>query len=333
MIVWLASYPRSGNTLLRTVFKQTMDLSSRTDSLDENGHGDDPSGVWTRLVGVEPIKSDWQTFYQQASESDTVYLVKTHHHPIDAQPAIYVVRDGRKACLSYLHFHRSFRDGGSLAGIVSGLSECGDWSSHYRAWSQRARTMVVRYEDLLNPTENTLTMLASAVGYAGAIASWTNPFEELQKSDRKFFREGEVAWKGAPEWTPIIDALFFHLHRDLMAELGYIEAADAGSVVPLPDEFRQLIEGVRALSLRSLALHRRNDMLQAVCDERLDLINHLTQQCELRNQAYLAADQRARESSEFLALQNLGKAEKRGMRMRRLLRFFKKIRAQARISP
>jgi hypothetical protein len=53
----------------------------------------------------------------------------------------------------------------------------------------------------------------------------------------------------------------------------------------------------------------------------------------LRNQAYLAADQRARESSEFLALQNLGKAEKRGMRMRRLLRFFKKIRAQARISP
>jgi len=118
-----------------------------------------------------------------------------------------------------------------------------------------------------------------------------------------------------------------------MAELGYIETADAGSVVPLPDEFRQLIEGVRALSLRSLALHRRNDMLQAVCDERLDLINHLTQQCELRNQAYLAADQRARESSEFLALQNLGKAEKRGMRMRRLLRFFKKIRAQARISP
>ena len=54
--------------------------------LDENGHGDDPSGVWTRLVGVEPIKSDWQTFYQQASESDTVYLVKTHHHPSTPSP-------------------------------------------------------------------------------------------------------------------------------------------------------------------------------------------------------------------------------------------------------
>ena len=324
MIVWLASYPRSGNTLLRTVFKQTMDLSSRTDSMDENGHGDDPSGVWTRLVGVEPIKSDWQTFYRQASESDTVYLVKTHHHPIDAQPAIYVVRDGRKACLSYFHFHLFHHGGSSLAGIVSGLNEYGDWSSHYRAWSQRERTMVVRYEDLLNPTDTTLTMLANAVGYTGAIASWTNPFEELQKSDRPFFREGEVAWKGGPEWTPIIDAQFFHLHRDLMIELGYIEAGDVGSVAALPDEFRELIEGARALSQRSLALYQRNDVLQAACDERLNLINHLTQQCELRNQAYLAADQRARESSsQLLALE----AEKRGMPMRRLLQFFKKIRA------
>src|SRR6478609_26138 len=135
MIVWLASYPRSGNTLLRTILKQSMGLSSRSDSMDENDHAKE-GDVWASDVGVEGILSDWSTFYRQACGSDEIFLVKTHRPPVDDQPAIYVVRDGRKACLSYLHFDRRFRKGTkSLAEIVVGIDRYGDWSSHYHAWA------------------------------------------------------------------------------------------------------------------------------------------------------------------------------------------------------
>jgi hypothetical protein len=90
MIIWLASYPRSGNTLLRTLLKQTMGLSSKSDSMDENHHAKE-DGSWSRIVGVDGFDSDWTTFYRQACDSGEVHLVKTHGPPIDDQPAIYVV--------------------------------------------------------------------------------------------------------------------------------------------------------------------------------------------------------------------------------------------------
>jgi hypothetical protein len=264
--------------------------------MDENYRTKEEERVWTDEVGVEGFASDWDTFYRQACESDEIVPVKTHRPPIDDQPAIVVVRDGRKACLSYLHFDRQFRNGTqSLAEIIVGIDRYGDWSSHYRGWAGRKNTIVIRYEELVEASADTLSVIAGAVGYRGPIAPWQNPFDSLQKHDRSFFREGRVDWQGGPEWTPVIDALFFHLHRDLMIELGYAGDLEA---TRFPDELKGLVDTARRLGGENL-------LLEQACSERLELIDRLASECEsLRNVCSQRLELIDRLTSECASLRN-----------------------------
>ena len=105
MIVWLASYPRSGNTLLRTVFWQTMGLASYSDEPGEAALNT-LTETALRATGKIILDRNWDVFYKEALSSEKVYLIKTHRLPRDNQPAIYIVRDGRNSYLSYSSFHR-----------------------------------------------------------------------------------------------------------------------------------------------------------------------------------------------------------------------------------
>jgi hypothetical protein len=185
-------------------------------------------------------------------------------------------RDGRKACLSYFHFDRQFRDGiSSLAEIVAGIDHYGDWSGHYRAWNGRTNTLTVRYEQLVTPSLSTLSSLAHVVAHRGPIEPWRNPFDKLREQDQAFFREGKIDWEGAPEWTPLIDALFFYLHRKLMVELGYVDDTQAAE---FPEELKILVSAARRLS-------SENKLLERACSERLNLIDRLRSECTVLEKA------------------------------------------------
>ncbi|MDQ1314257.1 MAG: hypothetical protein QG662_366 [Pseudomonadota bacterium] len=277
MIVWLASYPRSGNTLLRTVLFKTMGLMSFSDALGQKAG---VTAIALQGTGVaEKIKSgDWDEFYRKASESDEVFLVKTHRPPRDDQPAIYILRDGRKSCLSYSRYHQRFTPPPcpSLLDVVLGAGYFGGWSDHYRTWMKRGNTMLVRYEELVNAPGELLARLAETVRHAGEIAPWNNPFDELQQKNPDFFREGRIAWQGDPAWTPLIDAAFFRLHGDLMIELGY---ADAETVMAtrkdIPDEWFELVDASRRFLAEKKAF-------EVVCAERHVVIDGLKKACDER---------------------------------------------------
>src|SRR3954464_8946304 len=97
MIVWLASYPRSGNTLLRQVIKKCLGLHS-FESVGRLKHEyDDRDPTWKEVCGSLQNREDREAFYPRATNSAETVLVKTHEPPLDAQKAIYVVRDGRLA--------------------------------------------------------------------------------------------------------------------------------------------------------------------------------------------------------------------------------------------
>lgn len=285
MIVWLASYPRSGNTLLRTVLYKTMGLESASDEVGEKKVVG-LTEVSRRSAGIIEIPGSWENFYQAATQSDEIFLVKTHRPPRDNQPVIYVVRDGRKACLSYSRFHQRFTSQPypSLLDIVLGDDFYGGWSEHYRAWVGRENTVMVRYEDLVNAPSVLLRELAGRVRYSGEIVPWKNPFDQLHQENPDFFRKGEVGWQGAPDWTPWINAIFFYLHGDLMIELGYASpemVAEAKS--DIPEDWLDLVEVSRRLLSEKKQLERICDDRQVVIDglkqasdERLELIHKLT---------------------------------------------------------
>ncbi len=277
MIVWLASWPRSGNTLLRTVLCQTMSLKSASDEVDEKdvlGHIE----VVRHNTGVGEIDGSWEDYYQNATQSGEVFLVKTHRLPRDNQPAIYVVRDGRKASLSYSHFHRRYTPTPhpSLLDLVLGGDHYGGWSDHCRIWVTRPNTLLVRYEDLVDAKRELLEKLAVAVRYGGEIAPWHNPFDQLHQEVPDFFRQGETAWQGDPAWTSMINGVFFHLHGDLMVELGYASPETvAAATRAIPDEWFELVEVSRRLMAAKKAL-------EAICDERQAVIDGLKSACDER---------------------------------------------------
>jgi hypothetical protein len=230
MIVWLASYPRSGNTLLRTILRQTMGLHSLPERTEwervmQTGT---PPGETEQFYGeIHPDRS-WDEFYHMAKSSTEVHLVKTHEPPMDDQPAIYVVRNGRKAIYSYLKYHQAHlpRLGRELFEIVTGHDYYGDWTSHYRAWNRGTGDgprLVVRYEELCSATPALLHHLADFVGHQSEPRAWKNPFATLHQQQPDVFREGRTDWKRPEEWGRDIEWLFSVFHDELMAELGYEE--------------------------------------------------------------------------------------------------------------
>src|SRR5262245_61488963 len=95
MIVWLASYPRSGNTFLRAALHglygcQSIDRYTANRPLSSQV----PYGFSMRLPK--------DTSLEELAKSNSLYAVKTHDLPSsDCHPAIYLVRDGRDALVSY----------------------------------------------------------------------------------------------------------------------------------------------------------------------------------------------------------------------------------------
>src|SRR5690348_16713218 len=91
MITWLASYPRSGNTLLRAILREMFGVQSYSLYDDKNDFGNKPEVA--EAVGHVSHGRTPEEFYRFAADSSEMYFVKTHEAPRDDSPAIYVVRD------------------------------------------------------------------------------------------------------------------------------------------------------------------------------------------------------------------------------------------------
>jgi len=275
MIIWLASFPRSGNTLLRTVLYQCFGLFSYS----AEKMLIDFTETAKELFGYRDLDTNWNTFYQQASISSNIYLVKTHRFPVDNQKAIYVVRDGRQALLSYYRYHQRFlgTDRLSLLQLVLGLDFYGGWSEHYTAWTEnRPETLVVHFKDLIHGGTKILHDLAAFIGHNDWQKEWKNPFMLLHHENPAFFREGCAEWKPDELWDDFLDSIFFELHGDLMEALKYADRTEIDqSRTGISKELKGLLAIITSLLQRCRELQR-------VCDHRMDVIHDLKITCDER---------------------------------------------------
>jgi hypothetical protein len=86
-IVWLASYPRSGNTYLRAILWTCFGL--QTGSV----YPDDLFG--DSAVAQQVGHFEGTAHGQFSADFLRLPLVKTHEWPVDNRKAIYIVRNGR----------------------------------------------------------------------------------------------------------------------------------------------------------------------------------------------------------------------------------------------
>jgi hypothetical protein len=217
-MIWLASYPRSGNTLLRVILKHCFGLSSQ--SVYHDSEFTDPELV--AAIGHEAVGDDPSRFLARARTDGRRLYVKTHElPPAQHWPVIYVVRDGRSATVSHLHYLRqvlghqvTFAD--VLAGRMGPL-----WSHHVRAWAlePRANRLVVRYEKLAAADEESLRAISDFIGVPVA-RPFDVSFAQLNALNPVFFRRGSDEANIA-EMDGETQALFERLHGETLRALGY----------------------------------------------------------------------------------------------------------------
>ena len=265
MIVWLASYPRSGNTLLRTILRRCFGVCSMEDvRIDRPGEfRDNPD-----MIGHLEKQESWDEFYARASASSEVFPVKTHLPPRDEAPFIYVVRDGRLSVKSYRKFHRDYNGiDKSIASLIVGDDVFGDWTTHYRVWNDRPgpERLLLRFEELVDVSRKDLERIAGFIGYTGEITPWQNPIEKLRKVEPDFFNRADTNFSADSQWGPAERFLFERFHGELMRNLGYEEDLSCDSILgQIPGEFRTMAE-VMVPILRRLA--RENHEKTAVIHE------------------------------------------------------------------
>jgi hypothetical protein len=192
-IVWLASYPKSGNTWLRVFLYQLLRIQNgRPRDNDEINRLDRASAYETRLVPLferflgkpladasfdETMRVRPSVQALIAEMMATIGLVKTHNllgsvrnvptiNSSVTMGAVYVVRDPRDVALSLSRFLDTTIDGAIEAlnksayvtpNSANGAAEVwGSWNEHARSWTDAKdeTVLVVRYEDMLaKPSE------------------------------------------------------------------------------------------------------------------------------------------------------------------------------------
>ena len=223
MLVWLASYPRSGNTYARVLLNKCLGL--KTYSIHE---GDDYNQeTVAELIGHSHAANS-MALLQEARNTENIFIVKTHHAPQSDEAAIYIVRDGRAATISFHHFCLDMGLEISIEQLIDGVQKIGSWSSHIAAWAplERQNTLLVKYERLISEPRETITEISKFLGVS-LTGQCDVSFEELNAMAPTIFRAGANE-KNIMEMEPHIGK-FFASHGAAMVGLKYVTISEAFS--------------------------------------------------------------------------------------------------------
>ena len=150
--IWLASYPRSGNTLVRTILFHCFNL--KTGSV--YGADFDGNESLEKYVGHIEQNEDRSISFPDGN----LPIIKTHALHNGDNFSIYVVRDGRAAAASLWEFTNPKV---SMENIIEGRHKFGKWCDHLEFWKPLSRhnTLFLRYEDILDDLDASLLKLSN----------------------------------------------------------------------------------------------------------------------------------------------------------------------------
>lgn len=226
MLVWVASYPRSGNSFFRLALHRLYghrSVREQTRGVEPPGGGELACDLWTTLTDLE------------LAADDGLYFVRTHDMPHESScPAIYLVRDGRDSLVSYAWFslvrHQGLRPEEvtpelyrqALHGVMHDTQGAyGGWSRNVLAWSRRPHTCVLKFEELIAAPERCIARVMEALVLPGEPLGGHAPsFAELQAARPHHFRRGAVgSWRD--EFPADLLDEFWRLHGAGMEAAGY----------------------------------------------------------------------------------------------------------------
>ena len=207
-ITWLASYPRSGNTYLRTILFNCFGI--KTASIYPKDLGGNK--ILENFVGhIEHNQNKTITF-----QKGSIPIIKTHKLNQDDNRSIYIIRDGRAASVSLWNFYGKKIP---IKDIILGNHRFGTWKDHLISWnpSKRPNTLLIKYEDILCNFEYVLNSIET--------------FLEIKVLSKKLPSRDTVAtfdgrWvRSKTDWKKNISSeelkLFNKINYPILEEFGY----------------------------------------------------------------------------------------------------------------
>tara|TARA_B100000963_G_scaffold215353_1_gene187842 strand:+ start:866 stop:1702 length:837 start_codon:yes stop_codon:yes gene_type:complete len=225
MIIWLASYPKSGNTLVRSLLSSYIFSKGGIFNFELlKNIKQFPDNSLFQQIGVD-TNSDKEMYknYINAqkifNKKDSIRFLKTHSCFMNTKTfqftdrhntlgVIYIVRDPRNIVTSHSHhFQKTPQE--SLKSLLSHqilpkdsrhcTTYLGSWKFHYDSWKVFRRFnkyLLVRYEDLINDTEKTFLNILKFIAHLGRVkfsldrekfenTLKTTGFENMQKLELK----------------------------------------------------------------------------------------------------------------------------------------------------
>ena len=204
MIIWLASYPKSGNTYVRAFlsayyFSETGEFDfSQIARIDQFPH---EKFFKEKVSSINEASKQWVPVQREINKDKKIRFFKTHSFlgnyqgnqfttPETTLGAIYIVRDPRNV-LSSLKNHYSFDDDNALKmikdktrslmsnnGSHASLTYISSWSENYLSWlrNNQFRRLFIKYEDLI---ENKYETFRDIIVFANTLM---NKVEGVNKS-------------------------------------------------------------------------------------------------------------------------------------------------------
>jgi len=226
MIIWLASYPKSGNTWLRSFLVNY--INKRTSNFDLNlveqiQKFPDPKffdEFNVNLNKFSEIVKNWINMQELINLKNEFTYLKTHNamctinnysftNKLNTIGFIYLVRDPRDVVLSYSHHlnksieftfnimkQNSFGEINYQGNLINDVM-MGSWAEHYKSWKNYSsvKKIIIKYEDLvLNPYETFFKIINYLNKINGLIIDEemikksidNTSFKNLQNLEKKF---------------------------------------------------------------------------------------------------------------------------------------------------
>ncbi|MBC8294695.1 MAG: sulfotransferase domain-containing protein [Pelagibacterales bacterium] len=191
MIVWIASYPKSGNTWVRAILSSLLYTEDGNFSIQHLKKIDQYpirkyfEGFVNNYHDIKEVMRYWIVTQDKLNLDNKTKFLKTHHalckvdnfhftNNDNTLATIYIVRDPRNVITSISNYFNFNYDKAkkfmfsSSQGIIgteknnknSISTLIGSWSDHYSTWTKNNKNLlIVKYENLILNTEGEITKI------------------------------------------------------------------------------------------------------------------------------------------------------------------------------